>query len=726
MLFIWILLAVSSPAFSNFETQKSVFLGNTVESLNLPSHVINLLKDSEVTFIEDLTKMTEEDLLRIHGISKRATRQIKAVLAERGLSLKSGNAVESWNLTFKVINQLQIRKITTIEDLTKMTEEDLSRIPGIGKKAINQIKAILAQKGLSLKKEKRLEIESGDLLTHVINLLDLNNITTPEDLTKMTEGDLSRILGISKRATRQIKAILAQKGLSLKPDVTIKSLGLSSYITKLLKANGIIFLEDLTKMTEQELLDLPDFIKQDLDPIKDAMAEKGVSCRAPDNLAQWLGFSLKDLQKEERSEDTIDSLIFLSSYIINLLKIVGLKFVEDLISLTERNLKETPELNEPHIINQIKAALAEIGLSLKKEEGSEIEGLGLSPNVINKLKNSKITSVEDLKKMRKEDLLHIPGFIESDLSQVEVALTERGLSLKSDVTIKSLKLSYYVINQLNKAKIKFIKDLTSLTEQDVLNILGLAKQDLDQIVAALAEIGLSLKPDDTIGSLGLPSYITNQLEVNGIKFIEDLTTLTEQEVLNITGLAKQDLNPIKAALAEIGLSLKLDDTIKSLGLPSYITNQLNKAKIKFIKDLTTLTKQDVLNIPGLAKQDLDPIEAALAERGLSLKPDDTIGSLGLPSYIMDQLEFNGIKFIEDLTTLTEQDVLNITGLAKQDLDQIKAALAEIGLSLKPDDTIGSLGLPSYITNQLEVNGIKFIEDLTTLIKTEFIEYPRLG
>ena len=233
--------------------------------------------------------------------------------------------------------------------------------------------------------------------------------------------------------------------------------------------------------------------------------------------------------------------------------------------------------------------------------GNTVESLNLPSHVTNLLKDSEVTTPEDLTKMTEGDLLRIPGIGKINTRQIKAVLAERGLSLKSDVTIKSLKLSSYVINQLNKAKIKFIKDLTTLTEQDVLNILGLAKQDLDQIKAALAEIGLSLKPDDTIKSLGLPSYITNQLEINGIKFIEDLTTLTEQDVLNIPGLAKQDLDQIKAALAEIGLSLKSDDTIGNLGLPSYITNQLEVNGIKFIKDLTTLTEQDVLNIPGLAK-----------------------------------------------------------------------------------------------------------------------------
>jgi len=62
-------------------------------------------------------------------------------------------SVEDLELTVRAVNCLATEKIFSVEDLTKRTESELLKLPNLGKKAIREIKDVLAERGLSLSKE---------------------------------------------------------------------------------------------------------------------------------------------------------------------------------------------------------------------------------------------------------------------------------------------------------------------------------------------------------------------------------------------------------------------------------------------------------------------------------------------------------------------------------------------------------------------------------------------
>ncbi len=67
---------------------------NPVDDLELTVRSANCLKAENIMFIGDLVQRTEVELLKTPNLGKKSLNEIKDVLAERGLSL--GMKLENW------------------------------------------------------------------------------------------------------------------------------------------------------------------------------------------------------------------------------------------------------------------------------------------------------------------------------------------------------------------------------------------------------------------------------------------------------------------------------------------------------------------------------------------------------------------------------------------------------------------------------------------------------
>jgi DNA-directed RNA polymerase subunit alpha len=65
----------------------------TVEEMDFSQRTLNCLKRADVATLRDLVKKSEEDLECIPGFGKKAMEEVKQKLDERGLSLRSATAV---------------------------------------------------------------------------------------------------------------------------------------------------------------------------------------------------------------------------------------------------------------------------------------------------------------------------------------------------------------------------------------------------------------------------------------------------------------------------------------------------------------------------------------------------------------------------------------------------------------------------------------------------------
>lgn len=142
--------------------------------------------------------------------------------------------ISDFELSVRSKNCLERMNIRSLKDLTMVTEQDLLSYKNFGETSLNEIKAMLSQKGLRLgqavedkAKLKALSLESGDeLLSRPISTLELSARST-KALEKMGIGTIGELISsteeefLSQKNFRkwyldEIKEKLGQYGLSLK------------------------------------------------------------------------------------------------------------------------------------------------------------------------------------------------------------------------------------------------------------------------------------------------------------------------------------------------------------------------------------------------------------------------------------------------------------------------------------------------------------------------------
>ena len=72
--------------------------------------------------------------------------------------------------------------------------------------------------------------------------------------------------------------------------------------------------------------------------------------------------------------------------------------------------------------------------------------------------------------------------------------TENGKVLET--TIEELDLSVRSFNCLKRAGINTVEDLINKTEEDMMKVRNLGRKSLEEVVAKLASLGLSLRDED--------------------------------------------------------------------------------------------------------------------------------------------------------------------------------------------------------------------------------------
>lgn len=151
-----------------------------------------------------------------------------------------------------------------------------------------------------------------------------------------------------------------------------------------------------------------------------------------------------------------------------------------------------------------------------------------------------------------------------------------------NIPISDFELSVRSKNCLEKMNIRTLKDLTRITEADLLSFKNFGETSLNEIKAILSQKGLRLgqalegyseenlfskinKDEEhdkvfveTIAEIGLSTRCRNALSNAGIETIADIQEKTEEELLR-EGVKKSYVDELKEALAKAGLHLKAND-----------------------------------------------------------------------------------------------------------------------------------------------------------------------
>ena len=121
------------------------------EFAELLPYIRNTLFAEEITSVEMLREMTEEELLQLPGVGSKNIAKIKTFLAKKGLKLQDIPLSELSELSSRVRRILQRADINSVEELEKRSKAKLLRLEGMGSKGIAEIKAFLASQGKKLK-----------------------------------------------------------------------------------------------------------------------------------------------------------------------------------------------------------------------------------------------------------------------------------------------------------------------------------------------------------------------------------------------------------------------------------------------------------------------------------------------------------------------------------------------------------------------------------------------
>lgn len=113
------------------------------------------------TRLEHLTKVSEKELLKIHGVGPKAIRILREALAEKGLSFaetkgskpkKSTAESDFPKLAAPAQRALAGAGYRSLEQLTKVTEDEIKGLHGIGANALETLRRALEERGLSFAK----------------------------------------------------------------------------------------------------------------------------------------------------------------------------------------------------------------------------------------------------------------------------------------------------------------------------------------------------------------------------------------------------------------------------------------------------------------------------------------------------------------------------------------------------------------------------------------------
>ena len=278
----------------------------------------------------------------------------------------------------------------------------------------------------------------------------------------------------------------------------------------------------------------------------------------------------------------------------------------------------------------IKKALK--GLALRGESAAAIDSLGLNLRTSNTLKSEGIYYIQQLTDMTRKDLLNIPGIGEYSVRKIEEKLEKGPALTESAAAIDSLGLNLRTSNTLKSEGIYYIQQLTDMTRTDLFNTPGIGKYSIREIEEKLEKGPALTESAAAIDSLGLNLRTSNTLKSEGIYYIQQLTDMTRTDLFNTPGIGKYSIREIEEKLKEKGQALTesvavvvpvvvhgLLQHIDESGLNLRTSNTLKSEGIYYIQQLTDMTRNDLLNTPGIGKYSVREIEQVLADKGLTLK-----------------------------------------------------------------------------------------------------------
>lgn len=203
-------------------------------------------------------------------------------------------------------------------------------------------------------------------------------------------------------------------------------------------------------------------------------------------------------------------------------KIIDIAMRRNLLVLSERQVAQEKDLNR------------DIG-----------NLLNLSMRSYYTLRRSGIETIAQLLPLTDRDLLSLRNFNTRSLSEVRAALAANGYA--GYRRIEDLNLSIRTYNSLRRAGIGTISQLLRFTDSELLRLRNFGYKSLDELYDSLAALGY--KRERSIELLNLDAEITETLKQANVMTIEQLLSMSDDQLLQISGLSRRSVADLRAAMS---------------------------------------------------------------------------------------------------------------------------------------------------------------------------------
>ena len=210
---------LTPPVDSNLIEDKLFTEGRTV----VQKLILLYLRKAEITTVDQLESKVPEQLLKIPNFGEISLGALIEEMESKGYSLskdlrdiffKEGRRRTS--LQSKILNVLRWANITTMDQLTSKTEEEISKL--IGGRGLTEIKTELEKNGKSLSSSSSIPsnliediffTEEGSrtaIQKKIMNALRSEDITTIDQLMEMSEEQILKVHDLGEASVKALQA----------------------------------------------------------------------------------------------------------------------------------------------------------------------------------------------------------------------------------------------------------------------------------------------------------------------------------------------------------------------------------------------------------------------------------------------------------------------------------------------------------------------------------------
>lgn len=196
-----------------------------VDCLNLSVRTLNALKRHNIKSLSDLRKLSIDDLYKIRNLGKKSVDELSKYLIETTIDINQGEKNELKELlSVRSYNCLEKYGITKIEQLKELSIDEITEIPHLGLKSIEEILSLMTSLGGAKEWNcdykilnnniycasrnvfiKDTKIESLLLSYRSTHYLINCNVYKLSDLINYTNDDFNRIKNIGSKSIVEIK-----------------------------------------------------------------------------------------------------------------------------------------------------------------------------------------------------------------------------------------------------------------------------------------------------------------------------------------------------------------------------------------------------------------------------------------------------------------------------------------------------------------------------------------